>query len=75
MSGKDARSTPFDYVLSHYSRWDDGLASKITSMMLRNIEGTHETDRSDDGVTLLHMWQSGTVEATSFRDLYPKGRI
>ncbi|KAF2833024.1 ankyrin [Ophiobolus disseminans] len=62
MAGKDARSSPFDYVLSHYSRWDHGLGERITSMMLHSAEHTASTDRADDGSTLLHVavWHGRT---------------
>jgi ankyrin repeat protein len=53
MTGSDARSTAFDYVLSHYSRWDHGVADIMTFRMLQLASGLHG-DRSEDGSTLMH---------------------
>jgi ankyrin repeat protein len=61
MAGKDARSTPFDYVLSHYSRWTNGVALPLLSRMWRSVEHIQD-DRSDDGSTLMHsaVWYGRT---------------
>jgi ankyrin repeat protein len=54
MAGKDARLTPFDYLLSHYSRWTYEVAGPLLSRILRSVENIQD-DRSDDGSTLLHV--------------------
>jgi ankyrin repeat protein len=53
MTGEDARSTAFDYVLSHYSTWDHGVAEIMTFRMVQCTEDI-QNDRSDDGSTLMH---------------------
>jgi ankyrin repeat protein len=53
MTGNDARSSAFGYVLSHYSRWTHGVAEIMIFRMIQSIEDIHE-DRSDDGSTLMH---------------------
>jgi ankyrin repeat protein len=53
MTGENARSTAFDYVLSHYSMWDHGVAEIMTFRMLQFALDIH-TDCSDDGSTLMH---------------------
>jgi ankyrin repeat protein len=55
MTGKDAHSTPFAYVLSHSSRWDGGLANKLISKMLQKAKHSHTTDHADDGSTFMHV--------------------
>jgi ankyrin repeat protein len=53
MTGENARSTAFDYVLSHYSAWDHGVAEIMTFRMLQYTKDIYD-DRSDDGATLMH---------------------
>jgi ankyrin repeat protein len=53
MTGEDARSTAFDYVLSHYSMWDHGVAEIMTFRMLQ-FASDIPTDCSNDGSTLMH---------------------
>jgi len=53
MAGDTFRSTAFDYLLSHYSRWTDGVAEVIMFRMLNSIQHIQD-ERSEDGSTLFH---------------------
>jgi ankyrin repeat protein len=61
MTGENARSTALEYVLSHYSAWDHGLAEIMTFRMLQYTRDI-QNDRSDDGATLMHaaVWHGRT---------------